>query len=78
MNNEPFENLPDVLDAPQLAQALRISKAGAYILLGQPKFPTLHIGKRKLVMKNDFVQWFKNQANPVQKNEKERKQNHDD
>ena len=33
MNKEPFANLPDVLNANQLAEALHLSKAGAYNLL---------------------------------------------
>jgi len=30
MSREPFETMPDVMDAKQLAEALQISKAGAY------------------------------------------------
>ena len=30
MSREPFETMPDVMDAKQLAQALQISKSGAY------------------------------------------------
>ena len=30
MSKEPFANLPDVLNAKQLAEALHLSKAGAY------------------------------------------------
>ena len=33
MSREPFEAMPDVMDAKQLAEALQISKAGAYNLL---------------------------------------------
>ena len=53
MSREPFEALPDVMDVKQLAEALQISKAGAYNLLSSPDFPTLRIGGRKLVMKNE-------------------------
>ena len=55
MSREPFETMPDVMDAKQIAAALQISKAGAYNLLNAPDFPTLRIGGRKLVMKNDLV-----------------------
>ena len=55
MSREPFEAMPDVMDAKQLAEALQISKAGAYNLLSSPDFPTLRIGGRKLVMKNELV-----------------------
>ena len=47
MSKEPFETMPDVMDAKQIAEALQISKAGAYNLLNSPDFPTLRIGGRK-------------------------------
>jgi hypothetical protein len=63
MNKESFEAMPDVLDAGQLAEALHLSKAGAYNLLNRPDFPTLRIGGRKLVMKNDLLIWLKSHTN---------------
>ena len=58
MSREPFETMPDVMDAKQIAEALQISKAGAYNLLNSPDFPTLRIGGSKLVMKNELVEWL--------------------
>ena len=46
MSREPFEAMPDVMDAKQLAEALQISKAGAYNLLSSPDFPTLRIANK--------------------------------
>lgn len=63
MNKQPFEIMPDVMDAKQIAEALQISKAGAYNLLNSPDFPTLRIGGRKLVMKADLMEWLKGQTN---------------
>lgn len=63
MNRQPFETMPDVMDAKQIAEALQISKAGAYNLLNSPDFPTLRIGGRKLVMKTDLMSWLKDQTN---------------
>lgn len=63
MSKEPFETMSDVMDARQLAEALQISKAGAYNLLNEPDFPTLHIGGRKLVMKNDLIEWLRRHTN---------------
>ena len=63
MSREPFETMPDVLDVKQLARALQISKAGAYNLLSSPDFPTLRIGGRKLVMKNELVEWLNRHTN---------------
>ena len=69
MNRQPFETMPDVMDAKQIAEALQISKAGAYNLLNSPDFPTLRIGGRKLVMKADLMEWLKERTN--RKKEKE-------
>ena len=63
MSREPFENIPDVMDAKQLAEALHISKAGAYNLFNSPDFPTLRSGGRKLVMKHERVEWLKSRTN---------------
>ena len=56
MSYQIFNDLPDILDASQIASALRISRDGAYNLLSSEDFPTLHIGRRKLVMKDDQIQ----------------------
>ena len=67
MSDQIFDDLPDILDAAQIASVLRISRAGAYNLLSSEDFPTLHIGRRKLVMKNDLSQWLKNHTNTTPK-----------
>ena len=63
MSYQLFDDLPDILDARQIASALRISRASAYNLLSSADFPTLHIGKRKLVMKTDLIQWLRSHTN---------------
>lgn len=63
MSKEPFEHLPDVLNAKHLAEALQLSKAGAYNLLNIDDFPTLEIGGRKMVMKQDLLLWLKKHTN---------------
>ena len=63
MSYQIFDDLPDIIDAAQIASALRISRTGAYNLLSSDDFPTLHIGRRKLVMKNDLIQWLKSHTN---------------
>lgn len=59
MKRELFENMPDVMDAKQIAEVLHLSKAGAYNLLSNPSFPTLRIGGRKLVLKQELIAWLK-------------------
>ncbi len=67
MNREPFENMPDVMDAKQLAAVLHLSKSGAYNLLNDADFPTLKIGGRKMVMKQDLIAWLKQHTNGQRK-----------
>ena len=67
MSDQIFNDLPDILVASQIASVLRISRAGAYNLLSSEDFPTLHIGRRKLVMKNDLIQWLKSHTNTTPK-----------
>lgn len=71
MNKQPFETMPDVMDAKQIAEALQISKAGAYNLLNSPDFPSLRIGGRKLVMKADLMEWLKGRTNRRKEKEHE-------
>lgn len=63
MQKEPFEHLPDVLNAKHLTEALHLSKAGAYNLLNTDDFPTLKICGRKLAMKRDLLLWLKKYTN---------------
>ena len=58
MSKELFQNLPDIIDAKILAEALSISKSGAYTLMNEKDFPTLKIGGRKLVTKPDLIAWI--------------------
>ena len=63
MSREPLETMPDVMDAKQVAEVLRISKAGAHNLLNSSDFPTLRVGGRKLVMKHDLLEWLRSHTN---------------
>lgn len=62
MNKLPYEDYPEVLNAGQIAALLGISRAGAYQLLRRADFPTLHIGKRKLVPKDKLLAWIDRQT----------------
>ncbi len=53
-----YEELPVTLTAEMVAQVLGISRTGAYSLMHSDSFPTLHIGKRMLVGKEQFVKWI--------------------
>lgn len=58
-----LENLPDIINAQELQAFLRMSKAGIYNLLHSKDFPTLVIGSRRMVMKQDFIIWLNDHKN---------------
>lgn len=57
----PME-MPCIYNAEQLAEILQISRARAYQLLNSSDFPTLKIGKRKLVPKDKLMIWIDQQT----------------
>lgn len=54
-----YDDLPLMLSVPDLTAALGISRAGAYDLVKSEGFPSLHIGNRILIPKDEFVAWVK-------------------
>ena len=54
-----YDDLPLMLSVPDLTEALGISRAGAYELVKNEGFPTLHIGNRILVPKEELIAWIK-------------------
>ena len=54
-----YDELPLFLNAKQVAQVLGISPSSGYELLHQQDFPTLKIGNRIVVPKEEFIQWVK-------------------
>ena len=57
------EDLPAVLSAKDISRYLGISKANSYQLMDSNGFPTLRIGKRKLVPKDKFLIWINSNSN---------------
>ena len=54
-----YDDLPLMLSVLDLTEAFGISRAGAYELVRSEGFPTLHIGNRILVPKEELVAWIK-------------------
>ena len=55
----------EVMNAVELAAFLHISRAGAYNLLNSKNFPTLHVGERKMVTKENLLRWIEQNTNSV-------------
>ena len=58
-----FDELPLCLNAERLANAIGISPSSAYELMHETSFPSLKIGNRLVVPKEDFINWIKKNTN---------------
>ena len=54
-----YDDLPLMLSVPDLTAVLGISRAGAYELVKSEGFPSLHIGNRILVPKEELIAWIR-------------------
>ena len=52
-----YDELPLFLNAKMVAQVLGVSVSSGYELLHDPDFPTLRVGSRMVVPKEQFIQW---------------------
>ncbi len=61
-----YDELPAVLTAKELAAILRISRSSAYLLMAKEGFPSVSVGKRRIVPKSLFISWLEGQATQLQ------------
>ena len=52
-----YGDLPLFLNAKMVAQVLGVSVSSGYELMHDPDFPTLRVGSRMVVPKEQFIQW---------------------
>ncbi len=57
-----YDDLPLFLNARTVANALGVSISTAYELFHDPGFPTLRVGSRMVVSKEQFIQWAEGQS----------------
>ena len=55
-----YDELPLLLNVKQVARLLGISDSGAYELIQEDDFPSLRIGKRIVVPKEELRKWISN------------------
>ena len=53
-----YDDLHLMLSAPEVAEVLGISRAGAYDLVRSAGFPHLKLGNRILIPKDKFLKWI--------------------
>lgn len=63
-----FENLPDILTAKEVFQALRIRHSSGYVLLENGTIPSFRIGSRICVPKDALVKFVEKQMEAAQQN----------
>ena len=64
-NYKSFDELPLMLSVPELAAVLGISRAGAYELVKEPKFPSLMIGSRIIIPRDKLIKWIDEKSSAV-------------
>ena len=55
---ELWQAAPELLTAETAAPLLHISRSGVYALFREPGFPTICVGKRRYVRKDDLYAWL--------------------
>ena len=64
MENEfykTYDELPLMLSVSQVAKVLGISRTSTYDLVKEKDFPSITIGSRIVVPKEELILWIKNQ-----------------
>ena len=54
---QSYDDLPLFLNAETVSKVLGVSPSSAYELLHEDDFPTLRVGSRMVVPKEQFIQW---------------------
>ena len=62
-----FNDYPDVLNAADIQNILRISKGKTYELMNSARFPCFYIDKRMFVLKTEFIDWLKDSERKIKK-----------
>ena len=57
-----YDDLPVTICADDVALVLGISRANAYALMHTKGFPTIYIGKRMLVRRDDLFTWLESRT----------------
>ena len=61
-NYQSYEDLPLFLNAELLAKVLGVGASSAYELMHEKGFPSVRIGKRFIVPRDDLKRWMEEQV----------------
>ena len=62
-----YDELPLLLNTTQLADLLGVSHSSVYELIQEDGFPSLRIGKRIVIPKEELRQWISNNTKGAKK-----------
>ena len=62
-----YDELPLLLNTTQLADLLGVSHSSVYELIQEPGFPSLRIGKRIVIPKEELRQWISDNTKGAKK-----------
>ena len=60
-----FADYPEILNAIDIQNILRISKGKTYEIMNSDCFPTIYINKRMIVLKTEFIDWLKDSERKI-------------
>ena len=58
-----YKELPLFLNARMVANLLGVSQSTAYELMHEQSFPTLQVGSRLVVPRDQFIEWMNGKIN---------------
>ncbi len=59
-----YESIPLFLDSADIMNVLGLSRTTVYSMLQEPDFPTIELGKRRIVRKEKLFEWIDAHENP--------------
>ena len=62
-----YDELPLLLNTTELADLLGVSHSSVYELIQEPGFPSLRIGKRIVIPKEELRQWISDNTKAAKK-----------
>ena len=62
-----YDELPLLLNTTELADLLGVSHSSVYELIQEPGFPSLRIGKRIVIPKEELRQWISDSTKRAKK-----------
>lgn len=60
-----YDELPLMLNAETLTKVLGVAPSSAYELMHEKDFPTLKVGNRLVIPKEDFIAWVRSHTGGV-------------